>query len=85
MEIEDKVRLSGECMELVQSQDPDLPELIRNAGGAARFAFEEFIHGQVRNVHTRKAYLHAVKRFSAWCGERRLELVRVAPADVGRY
>lgn len=75
---------SGEN-ELIETADSELPSLVANAGGAARFAFEEFIHGQVRNVHTRKAYLHAVKRFSAWCGERRLELVRVAPADVGRY
>ena len=63
----------------------DLPALIRDAGDAARFAFEEFFHGQIRNPFTRKAYLHAVRMFSDWCGARNLELVRVTPADVGRY
>ena len=64
MEIEDKLPLTGHCTELMQCQDAELPELIRDAGGAARFAFEEFIHGQIRNPYTRKAYLHAVRRFS---------------------
>ena len=58
-----------------------MPELIRDAGGAARFAFEEFIHGQIRNPFTRKAYLHAVRRFSEWCAGRRLDLVRITPAE----
>ena len=43
------------------------------------------MHGKIRNRFTRKAYLHAVKRFSNWCAERQLDLVRIAPADVGRY
>jgi len=63
----------------------DLPVLIRDAGNAARFAFEEFFQGQIRNPFTRKAYLHVVRSFSEWCVSRRLELVRVTPADVGRY
>ena len=80
-----KLRLSSDSTELVQCQDAELPVLIRDAGGAARFAFEEFIHGQIRNPFTRKAYLHAVKRFSEWCAGRQLDLVRITPADVGRY
>ncbi len=63
----------------------DLPALIRDAGGAARFAFEEFLHGQIRNPFTRKAYLHTIRLFSEWCVARGLELVRVTPADVGRF
>ncbi len=85
MPTEDKLRLTGHCTELIQTQDAELPELIRDAGGAARFAFEEFIHGQIRNPFTRKAYLHAVNRFSEWCAGRNLDLVRITPADVGRY
>lgn len=61
------------------------PALIREAGGAARFAFEEFFYGQVRNPYTRKAYLHAVQQFSRWCDAHGLSLTRLAPADVGRY
>ncbi len=82
---EDGLQLNGPCSELVERQDAELPMLIRDAGTAARFAFEEFLHGKIRNRFTRKAYLHAVKRFSDWCAERQLDLVRVAPADVGRY
>ena len=85
MSIEDALRLNGPGTELVERQDAELPALIRDAGTAARFAFEEFLHGKIRNRFTRKAYLHAVKRFSGWCAERQLNLVRVAPADVGRY
>lgn len=62
-----------------------LPALIREAGGAARFAFEEFFHGQIRNPSTRKAYLHTIRLFSDWCATRNLELARVNPADVGRF
>lgn len=62
-----------------------LPPLIRDAGGAARFAFEEFFHGQIRNPSTRKAYLHTIGLFSDWCAARGLELVHVTPADVGRF
>ncbi len=63
----------------------DLPKLIRGAGYAARFAFEEFFHGQVRNPFTRKAYLHSFRLFSAWCAARALNLARGTPGDVGRY
>lgn len=62
-----------------------LPTVVAAAGPAARFAFEEFFYGRIRNPHTRKAYLQAVQRFSAWCSSAGLELIQVAPADVGRY
>jgi site-specific recombinase XerD len=68
-----------------QQQAAELPGIIREAGDAARFAFEEFLHGQIRNPSTRKAYLHALRLFSEWCVSRGLELIRVTPADVGRY
>ncbi len=62
-----------------------LPALIRDAGGAARFAYEEFFHGHIRNPFTRKAYLHSFRLFSDWCVSGELELVSVTPADVGRF
>jgi integrase/recombinase XerD len=62
-----------------------LPVLITEVGPAARFAYEEFFFGRIRNPHTRKAYQHAVHQFSDWCQQHGLELVRVTPADVGRY
>ncbi|MDA1229258.1 MAG: phage integrase N-terminal SAM-like domain-containing protein [Planctomycetota bacterium] len=85
MNSNDKLRLAGHRTELTQLQDAELPERIRDVGGATRFAFEEFLHGKIRNRFTRKAYLHAVKRLSDWCAERQIDLVPITLADVGRY
>src|SRR5438445_12289403 len=62
-----------------------LPEILRRAGKAAIFAAEEFFYGRIRNEHTRAAYLIAVRRFLQWAEHRGLELVRIAPRDVGQY
>jgi site-specific recombinase XerD len=59
--------------------------LIVTAGPAARFAWEEFLHGAIRNPHTRRSYARAAQRFAAWCECQGIGLVNVAPADVGRY
>lgn len=74
------------CGEIALTADTiPLPGILRNAGPAARFAFEEFLHGQIRNPHTRKAYLHAVRLFCDWCEVAGREVTRVTPAHVGRY
>lgn len=70
---------------LAESESTEVPSLVLDAGDAARFAFEEFFHGQIRNPHTRKAYLHALRLFSEWCREKGIELVQVTPGHVGRY
>ena len=62
-----------------------VPPLIANAGDAANFAWEEFIYGKLRNVYTRRNYRFAVTRFLAWCERQKLELVGIAPGDVGQY
>jgi len=62
-----------------------LPDIVHRAGQAAVFAAEEFFYGSIRNEHTRTAYRRAVDQFLAWCEERGLELVRIAPKDVGQY
>src|SRR3712207_2871323 len=62
-----------------------LPALLQRAGPAAVFAAEEFFFGRLRNEHTRKAYLRAVRQFLTWCDGRGLELVRITPKDVGQY
>jgi integrase/recombinase XerD len=64
---------------------PDLPSLVAASGAAASFAWDEFFAGQVRNPHTRKAYLFAVRRFLAWCQSHGLELCGITPGMVGRY
>ena len=43
-----------------------LPVLVERAGGAARFAWEEFFYAEHHNPHTQKAYERAVRRFLGW-------------------
>ena len=62
-----------------------VPTLISDNGPAAEFVWDEFIYGRLRNPHTRRNYRHAVARFLAWCEGRGIELVRIAPRDVGQY
>jgi site-specific recombinase XerD len=66
-------------------QESSLPTIITREGQAAIFAAEEFFYGKIRNAHTRRAYLHAVKQFLAWCERRGLDLPQIAPKDVGQY
>jgi len=63
----------------------DLPSIVADAGPAARFAWEEFLFGRLRNHHTRRAYARAVGRFLDWCETRRIGLQHVSPCDVGQY
>lgn len=62
-----------------------IPELIARERPAAQFAWEEFIYGQIRNLHTRKAYTHAVQKFSAYCKNARIRLTAITPRDVACY
>ncbi len=64
---------------------PPLPALISDLGPTAAFAWEEFFSGQVRNRHTRLAYLRAVRRFLAWLEPHNIPLPRVTPGMVGKY
>ena len=61
------------------------PAIVKAAGAAAEFAWEEFFQGELANAYTRKNYLHAVRLFLAWIEARGLELPRVSPGDVGGY
>ena len=40
--------------------------LVGRAGGAARFAWDEFFYAEHHNKHTQRAYQAAVRRFLAW-------------------
>jgi integrase/recombinase XerD len=62
-----------------------IPAIVETAGAGARFAWEEFFSGEIRNVHTRRAYERAVKRFLTWCEGRGLELPTIRPGQVGEY
>ena len=67
------------------SQDEVLPVLIAQAGSAARFAWEEFIYGQIRNPHTRRAYERAIRQFLKHCETFSKELSTITPRDVRNY
>src|SRR6516162_8905975 len=56
-----------------------LPELVERAGGAARFAWDEFFYAEHHNPHTQKAYMRAVKRFLAWAESEGVELAAITP------
>jgi integrase/recombinase XerD len=62
-----------------------VPALIENSGSGARFAYDEFFYGRIRNPYTRRNYQHAVRRFLDWAWQQRLELPRIAPKDIGQY
>ena len=62
-----------------------VPALLARTGAAGHFAWDEFFSGQLRNKHTRAAYLHAVRRFLEWLEGREPDLARVTPGLVGRY
>jgi len=62
-----------------------LPSLVERAGGAARFAWDEFFYAEHHNPHTQKAYLRAVRRFLDWCEGQGVELPTITPGMVGQY
>jgi integrase/recombinase XerD len=62
-----------------------MPSLVLQAGGNARFAWDEWFSAELRNPHTRRAYGHAVRQFLCWCEARTLALRDITPGTVGEY
>jgi integrase/recombinase XerD len=62
-----------------------VPAMVADAGKAARYVWEEYFSGEIRNPHTRRAYRHAVRRFLAWAASEGVALPEVSPGLVGRY
>jgi site-specific recombinase XerD len=63
-----------------------LPALVTGAGQRASRRYVEFFTAQIRNVHTRKAYLAAVTRFTDWCAANGLDdLTALEPVHVATY
>lgn len=78
--------MSTEILKILPAKTAwDLPECVAAAGAAAEFAWEEFFAAEVRNAHTRAAYLRAVRRFLGWAEKQEVELARITPGMVGRY
>lgn len=63
----------------------EVPVIVADAGGNARYAYAEFFGDQIASDYTRRAYRHAVHRFLKWCEAERLELARIPPGGVGHY
>src|SRR5262245_23851663 len=76
---------SGQSAALARSAQTAPPAIVERAGGAARFAWEEVFLGEIPNADTRKAYMHAVRRFLAWCESRAADLWTITPGMVGEY
>src|SRR6266404_4380407 len=62
-----------------------LPALVEQAGGAARFAWDEFFYADHHNPYTQRAYQGAVRRFLAWCEGQGTALPQITPGMVGQY
>ncbi|MCA9047668.1 MAG: tyrosine-type recombinase/integrase [Planctomycetaceae bacterium] len=60
-------------------------QVIQNSGASAGFAVDEFVHADVRNAHTRRAYRQAVNRFLGFVQPDVQTLAMITPAHVGRY
>ena len=63
----------------------ELPRSVAEHGPAARYAWEEYFAGKLRNPHTRQAYLFAVGRFLTWCEQRSVGLLDITPGMIGQY
>ena len=62
-----------------------LPEPAERAGGAARFAWEEFFFAEHHNLQTQRGYESAVRRFLAWAEGQGGKLASISPGMVGKY
>jgi site-specific recombinase XerD len=68
----------------VQAIDTALPALFLTSRGDAQ-SFWEYFTAHIRNANTRRAYFHAVRRFSAWCQGHGLTLPAIGPVHVAAY
>ncbi|MDX1928301.1 MAG: tyrosine-type recombinase/integrase [Pirellulaceae bacterium] len=62
-----------------------VPMLVQAAGASAKFAWEEFFYGRIRNLHTRRAYYRSVIRFLDWCETHDVSLQQITPAHIGLH
>lgn len=63
----------------------DVPQMITAHGHAGRWCWEEFFGGRIRNMHTRRTYLQAVRVFLQWVEKQGVSLQEISPGMVGRY
>jgi integrase/recombinase XerD len=80
-----EIVLRNQANAISSSNASALPVLVKRAGGAAHFAWDEFFYAEHHNTHTQKAYQSAVRRFLAWAEGQGVELVAITPGMVGQY
>jgi site-specific recombinase XerD len=61
------------------------PDIVREAGPGAEYAYADFFKAKISNSNTRKAYKRAVDRFLGWCRSRQLGLRQVTSFVIGDY
>ncbi len=75
----------SEAVLVPYTQESTLTSLFAPTPGAAKRTLE-FFTTQIHNDHTRRAYVQAMKTFSAWCDGKGIgELGRVEPIHVAAY
>src|SRR5690606_16540909 len=61
------------------------PEVVKDAGPNAEYAYADFFKAKISNPNTRKAYRRAVDRFLGFCQQRGIELRQVTSFLIGDY
>jgi integrase/recombinase XerD len=86
------VEACGDGHELVVHADLDrlrreiaAPDIVREAGRGAEYAYADFFKAKLSNANTRVAYKRAVDRFLGWCQLRGMALHQVTSFVVGDY
>ena len=62
-----------------------VPVLVLNGGSNAKFAWEEFIYGEISNAHTRRAYGKAVSDLLKAADAAELSLAQVSPKFIRNH
>src|SRR6202049_4098740 len=70
--------------QLIPISSPALPALVAVAGERASMRSLEFFAANIRNPHTRRAYVRAAEEFLAWCASVGVpSIAAVQPGHVG--
>src|SRR3954451_3835158 len=64
---------------------PNAPPLISAAGYRAAYRYLEFFTAQIRNPHTRRAYVRAVGAFCAWLEDHGVRSIAAGSIHVAAY
>src|SRR5579883_1745042 len=68
------------------ASDAQLPAILASAGEDAMTRFVEFFTANIRNPHSRRAYLRNALTFLRWCESRRISsLKQIKPVTVAAY